>query len=110
MSNTEPVPTIDQILDMVSWGDYQRPDGTWSRGIANREEIKAQCERICASEQLALLKAIKDGKTREEGNEWDEWWGHCNSCLMTVESRDDKCGCDHLTDDRIAALEATRDE
>lgn len=32
---------LDRILDGVHWGDYQRDDGTWGRGISNRQLIKA---------------------------------------------------------------------
>lgn len=49
MTNTEHtggVKTIDEVLEQVWWGDYQKPDGSWARGVSNQGEIKAKLEAL----------------------------------------------------------------
>lgn len=31
---------LDAALDAIRWGDYQREDGSWGYGIANRAQAK----------------------------------------------------------------------
>ncbi len=36
-----PLGSIDEIMKLVRWGDYQKEDGSWGVGVANKPEIKA---------------------------------------------------------------------
>lgn len=59
---------LDEILDMVQWGDYQKEDGTWSRGIANRPDVKSGIK-------TAILEALVDAPwTDYDGSGIDKEW------------------------------------
>lgn len=58
--------------------------------------------------EKALLKKLKNAKTRNEGNPWDEFAGHCTTCKMILESLDDECACDFITEKPLAALQPTK--
>jgi hypothetical protein len=54
---------LEAILQSVMWGDYQRPDGRWGRGVGNRDAIKQAIRQLIREEQEALLKRILDTKS-----------------------------------------------
>lgn len=61
MSKPNSTPSeLDRILAKIRWGDFQREDGTWGTGVANKPETKAQL--------IQLIEGVIDaGKVNDSG-------------------------------------------
>lgn len=57
---------LEQILDAGQWGDYQRPNGEWSRGLANRAELIAAINAYIARRVLEELEGLVNKPTVDQ--------------------------------------------
>lgn len=60
LTKASKVDELHAIIPKVRWGDYQRDDGTWGYGIANRSEVMRNIHHYTQKMVVAELKMARE--------------------------------------------------